>query len=237
MSDLEADCGLVPLETSQSDFKASLYQRLYRLGGHLLRSMEQFYNKFYYQKLPVDNRESLLSNAEFTARLQSLLNAALKVAEDHFNIQPHGTLIDRCRRLEQAGWDRIYREDIKHPEKLSVLERSLANRIAAEANLRMWHMRLVESFVAVTGAYVSEKPTAERFAETALIMWDTIERIKGGKATSRPKLGLQRVQMTVGEPISVSDRQEQYQASRSSAKQAVTELTRSLQIALEKTIT
>ncbi|WP_071599813.1 hypothetical protein [Mastigocladopsis repens] len=44
----------------------------------------------------------------------------------------------------------------------------LGDRIAEEANLRMWHMRLVESFVAVTGNYVHEKPTAERFAETTL---------------------------------------------------------------------
>jgi hypothetical protein len=100
----------------------------------------------------------------------------------------------------------------------------------------MWHMRLVESFVAVTGAYVQEKPTVERFAETTLLMWDAIARIKGGNPFRRPRLGKQSVQMTVGEPISVSERWEAYQASRRSAKQSVAELTQNLQTALEAMI-
>jgi hypothetical protein len=42
--------------------------------------------------------------------------------------------------------------------------------------------------------------------------------------------------MTVGEPISVSERWEAYQASRRSAKQSVAELTQNLQTALEAMI-
>jgi hypothetical protein len=164
------------------------------------------------------------------------LDAALQVAEQYFNLQPKGNLIDRCRRLEQAGWDYIYREDIKNIEALSPLKRGLADRIAEEANLRMWHMRLVESFVAVTGRYVLEKPTVERFAETTLLMWDMITRIKGGNPFRRPRLGKQWVQMTVGQPISVSDRWEAYQASRRGAKQAIADLTHDLQTALERMI-
>jgi len=49
-------------------------------------------------------------------------------------------------------------------------------------------MRLVESFVAVTGTYVLE-PTFERFAETALLMFDMLARIKGDKLPHRPRLG------------------------------------------------
>ncbi len=161
------------------------------------------------------------------------MDAALQVAEQYFNLQPKGNLIDRCRRLEQAGWDYIYREDIKNIETLSPLERGLADRIAEEANLRMWHMRLVESFVAVTGSYVLEKPTVERFAETTLLMWDMITRIKGGNPFHRPRLGKQWVQMTVGQPMSVSEHWEAYQASRRGAKQAVADLTQDLQTALE----
>jgi hypothetical protein len=148
-------------------------------------------------------------------------------------LQPKGSLIDRCRRLEQAGWDWIYREDIKNIETLSPLEKGLADRIAEEAALRMWHMRLVESFVAVTAKYVVEKNTAERFAETTLLIWDVMTRIKGGDPFKRPQLGKQTVQLTIGEPISVSDRWIDYQTSR---RKAVTELTKDLQTALEKMI-
>jgi len=77
----------------------------------------------------------------------------------------------RCRRLE-AGWTYIYREDLQDLKALSPLDGGLADWIAEEASLRMLHMRLVESFVAVTGTYVLEKPF-ERFAETALLMFDT----------------------------------------------------------------
>jgi 1-acyl-sn-glycerol-3-phosphate acyltransferase len=260
LSALEVDCGLPvravhpPSVYKSEETHKSLYRRLYRLGEHLLTLMEEFYTKFYHQKFPAASKKEVSAiletektsgftevqpsnyNVEFTARLQALLDVALQVGEEYFNLQPKGSLIDRCRRLEQAGWDYIYREDIKNPEALSPLERGLADRIAAEANLRMWHMRLVESFVAVTGAYVLEKNTADRFADTTLLMWDMITRIKGGNPFPRPRLGKQWVQMTVGQPISVSERWDTYQVSRRSAKQAVADLTQDLQTALESMI-
>lgn len=259
LSELEADCGLPVIQYPEAEIqpsdetKKSLYRRLYRLGEYLLSLMEEFYTNFYHQKLPkVSTKASSAAavpeensfqpglrsphNAEFAARLQALQDVALQVAEEYFNIQPKGNLIDRCRRLEQAGWDCIYREDLKNPELISPVERGLADRIAAEANLRMWHMRLVESFVAVTGAYVLEKTTADRFAETTLLMSDMITRIKGGNPFNRPRLGKQSVKMTVGQPLSVSDRWDTYQSSRRSAKQAVADLTQDLQTALEEMI-
>lgn len=239
LTQLEIDCGL-PLISSVAEEKSSnvvphsLYRRLLRLGGHLLALMEEFYARFYRQSLPeITATPEGSAKEEITARLQALLNLALQVAEQYFNLKPKGSLIDRCRRLEQAGWDYIYREDIKDVAALSPLERGLADRIAEEASLRMWHMRLVESFVAVTGKYVQEKPTAERFAETTLLLSDVVTRIKGGNPFKRPQLGKQRVQLTVGTPISVSERWNGYQASR---KLAVAELTQDLQTALEAMI-
>ncbi|MEG4345794.1 1-acyl-sn-glycerol-3-phosphate acyltransferase [Microcoleus sp. A003_D6] len=257
LTQLEIDCGLPPLDSSH---KANLsteitdlqdknhnfqYRRLIRLGSHLLEVMEQFYTRFYHQSFhpktsdstEVEIAKATAGDAEnekfITARLQALLDVALQVAEEYFNLKPKGSLIDRCRRLEQAGWDYIYREDIKDIAALCPLERGLADRLAEEASLRMWHMRLVESFVSVTGRYVQEKLTAERLAETTLLLWDVLTRIKGGNPFGRPKLGKQRVQMTVGEPISVSDRWEGYQTSR---RLAVAELTQDLQSALEAMI-
>jgi len=87
--------------------------------------------------------------------------------------------------------------------------------------------------VAVTGNYVNEKPTVERFAETTLLVWDMVCRIKGGNPFDRPKLGRQKAFLKIGEPISVSDRWNSYQGGRKNAKQAVIDLTQDLQIALE----
>ncbi|HAZ43635.1 MAG TPA: glycerol acyltransferase [Cyanobacteria bacterium UBA11369] len=242
LSQLEIDSGLpvedvnLSEETPKSHHHLR-YRRLFRLSAHLLTRVEEFYTRFYHQSLPIastSNRFALpTTNEELVTRLRSLLDVALKVAEQAFNLQPKGSLIDRCRRLEQAGWDWIFREDIKNIDALPPLERGLADRIAEEASLRMWHMRLVESFVAVTGRYVIEKQTPERFAETTLLIWDTMTKIKGGNAFKRPKLGKQRVCLSVGEPISISQRWDAYKSNR---RQAVAELTKDLQTALEKMI-
>ncbi|MBD2018632.1 1-acyl-sn-glycerol-3-phosphate acyltransferase [Leptolyngbya sp. FACHB-36] len=241
LAEIEHDVGLTNTTSSLDD--SALYHRLYRLGEHLLTQMEQYYTRFYHQTLPPvasaiagPDQAGLHppgSNEEFNARLNALLDVALRVAEQYFNLPAKGSVIDRCRRLEQAGWDYIYREDLKTIDQLSPVERGLADRLAEEASLRLWHMRLVESFVAVTGKYVLERPTVERFAETTLLLWDMVARIKGNSPFKRPKLGKQRALITVGEPISVSDRWEAYQVNRRSAKQAVADLTQDLQVALQ----
>jgi 1-acyl-sn-glycerol-3-phosphate acyltransferase len=210
----------------------TLYPRLFHLGEHLLSLMENFYTRFYHQKLPVQT-EAKDVNELLASRLNALLNIVLQVAEQYFDLQPKGNFNDRCRRVEQAGWNYIFREEFKDVKALSALERALGDRIAEEANLRMWHMRLVESFVAVTGKYVREKPTAERFAETTLLIWDVVTRIKGGNSFKRPSLGKQQAKITIGEPISVSERYPAYKASRQSAKQGVADLTKDLQLAME----
>ncbi|MEG5001589.1 1-acyl-sn-glycerol-3-phosphate acyltransferase [Microcoleus sp. B4-D4] len=256
LTQLEIDCGLPPLdrtntanlEAENSDTEDQNYKfqylRLIRLGSHLLTVMSEFYSRFYHKKIqPTTSILTSLSlpdttandsgNEVMVARLTALLDVALQVAEEYFNLKPKGSLIDRCRRLEQAGWDYIYREDIKDIAALCPLERGLADRLAEEASLRMWHMRLVESFVSVTGRYVQEKLTAERLAETTLLLWDVLTRIKGGNPFGRPSLGKQQVQMTVGEPLSVGDRWQGYQTSR---RLAVAELTQDLQSALEAMI-
>lgn len=228
---LEEDSGIPSESVDHPDFE-TLYRRLYRLGAHLLTVMEDFYRRFYHQPLPEPPTTPTLGTGEFSDRLNALLDVALKVAEQYFDLQPKGSVIDRCRRLEQAGWDYVHREDLK-PTAVSPLDLALAERVAEEATLRVWHMRLVESFVAVTGRYVLEKPTAERFAETALLMWDMVARIKGDNPFDRPKLGSQRAVVTVGQPLSVSDRWDAYQGNRRAAKQAIADLTQDLQSALE----
>ena len=265
LSELEAASGLSvytrdlevinqPLELNNSADQPSLeltiksqkllYLRLYRLSERLLSLMEEFYTRFYHKNIPQaqvdDNSQQAGSgrdaNEILKVRLQALVNVALEIAEEYFDLPAKGTVIDRCRRLEQAGWDYIYREDLKNLATVSDLEKGLADRIAEEANLRMWHMRLVETFVAVTGKYVIEKPTVERFAETVLLLWDMVTRIRGNSPFQRPQLGKQRVEMKIGQPLSVSAAYPAYQSSRQGARQAVSDFTQNLQQAMEALI-
>ncbi|MEO1069262.1 MAG: 1-acyl-sn-glycerol-3-phosphate acyltransferase [Cyanobacteria bacterium J06638_6] len=243
---LEQENGIAPATTPYAPGDTTTaateqrYRRLYTLGEHLLTLMEGYYRRVYQQTLPLSSLSDVDPDTpsesvpeHFAQRLEALMNAALNVAETYFQLPGKGSAIDRCRRIEQAGWDRIFRQDIAGESPLPAVERGLADREAEEASLRMWHMRLVENFVAVTGQYVRQRPSAERFAETVMILRDTVCVIQGESPFPRPQLGSQRAVLTVGEPISVSDRWPDYKASR---KQAVAQLTADLQTALEAMI-
>jgi 1-acyl-sn-glycerol-3-phosphate acyltransferase len=245
LGQLEADCGLLPVDPEQLPVALTavspavqpqqvlLYRRLLRLGEYLLTLMEKFYSKFYHQNLQYNIPATASFNDRIAARLETLLNASLSVTEQYFGLQSKGTVTDRCRRIEQTGWDWIFREDLDNLAKLPPTERGLADRIAEEADLRLWHMRLVETFVSVTGHYILEKPTVDRLAETLLLVWDTVTRLKGHNPIKRPRLGQQRVEITIDQPISISERYPAYQTNR---RQAVATLTQDLQSALEALI-
>ena len=236
MSQLEADCGL-PVRSFAYPNKVGIddyYQRLITLAQHLLTRMEEFYHRFYNQKLALDSVQAPddVSSA-IAQRLSQILEGALEVGERFFGLPSTGSIITRCRRLEEAGWSYIYRDDFKAMQNLPPLEKGLADWIADEASLQMRHMRLVESFVAVSGSYVKENPTFERFAETTLIMFDMVERVKGTKVPCRPKLGTRHAVITIGDPIDVNERWPDYAQSRRAAKEAVEQLTADLQGAME----
>lgn len=241
-----SDPNILATEPSPEPAK-TLYLRFLHLAAHLLDQLETFYRQFYHQTIPIpsavcDGTHSEETSPSFNTeraletRLKNLLQIALNVSEDYFKLSPDGTIIDRCRRVEEAGWSYIYREDLADAKHLSPLQQGLADWIAEEASLRMRHMRMVESFVAVTGSYLQEKPSAERFGETLLICFDVIARIKGQKFPKRPRLGWRSPCLTVGEPISITDYAKRYGGDRLSIKQAVKDLTQDLQQALEKMI-
>ncbi len=243
---LERECGMVVdrhdsiAAIEQSDgrpLRTLLYGRFYRLCQHLLHQIENFYGQFYHYQVP--ERTPLartISRTEISNRVQQLLAFALQVSESYFDIPAKGTNTERCRRLEQAGWDWIYREEIHLPAGFSPVTRALADRIATEVDLRMWHLRIVESLVAISSSYIKDKPTFDRFAEMTLLLWDMIALIKGDKSGRRPRLGQRRVQIVMCNPIPISDYWERYQQNRDCARQAVVDLTQELQTAMEGTI-
>ncbi|MEM8829091.1 MAG: 1-acyl-sn-glycerol-3-phosphate acyltransferase [Cyanobacteria bacterium P01_G01_bin.19] len=236
LSDLEVDSGFksVPADTMglvngvtpTKSQETELYERMYALAEYLLSLMEEFYSRFYQQKVAAESQE-------LSARLPALLDAALKVAEQSFNVQSNGNISDRCRRVEQAAWNRIYRDDLDEIEELAPAIRGLANLVASEAELRLWHMRLVETFVSVTGKYVAENYTVERLADTVLLLWKMVAKLKGESNIKQPYLGKKWVQLTAMPSLNISDYWEQYQTKR---RQGVASLTTDLQQALEKSI-
>ncbi len=233
LSKLETDSGLTPQpqdrSSSNSNREEVYYQRLLRIAECLLSQMEEFYQRFYHQTFDLTIDETAIDtlaspNQILLARLHRLQDKALSVTEQYFAIVAQGNSIDRCRRLEEAGWSYIYRSDLPDLDTLPPFKRGLADWVAVEADLRMRHMRLVESFVAVTGTYVKEKPTVERFAEMAMLMHDMMSRIQDqdNKLPGRPRLGWRQSLVTVGEPISMTQQWEIYKQDRQAARQKVT---------------
>ena len=234
LSELEAEVGLAPAASHGTD-PQQLYSRLFNLAERILSRMETFYREGYQRSLPklpepaadpaAAPSEGALpdTNALLGERLNRLMESALQVVEQALAVEPHGDLTERCRRLEQAGWDRLYPSNGANSNGTpSALDQGLADRLAEETEQHLWHMRIVESFVAVSGRYVKDDPSQERFADTLLILWDTLCRIRGGNPERRPRLGPRRAHIRIGEPLAITPRLGAYRADRRGAVAALT---------------
>jgi 1-acyl-sn-glycerol-3-phosphate acyltransferase len=243
LGQLEAEAGLPPA-ADRSLQPERLYGRLLQLAERILERMERFYRGLHPQPLAPAAAGTIAAGSgrgpdhdasDLTERLEHLLEMALGMAERDLAVEPHGNRGERCRRLEQAGWERLYPSPggpfgPSAAGGPSPLERSLAERLALETERSLWHMRLAESFVAVSGRYVRDQPSQERFADTLLILWDTLCRIRGRPIGPRPHLGPRRALIRIGAPLAVADRLAAYRADR---RAAVADLTAALQQRLE----
>jgi 1-acyl-sn-glycerol-3-phosphate acyltransferase len=243
LSQLEAEAGLAPA-AEPSLQPEHLYGRLLRLAERILERMERYYQRLQPLAAAPPSRPGATAagppaagdgDGDLSPRLERLLETALGMAERALAVEAHGNRGERCRRLEQAGWERLYpgRGGLFGPgadAAPSPLERSLAERLAQETERSLWHMRLAESFVAVSGRYVRDQPSQERFADTLLILRDTLCRIRGGAIAERPRLGPRRALIRIGDPLVATDHLAAYRADR---RAAVAALTAALQQQLE----
>jgi hypothetical protein len=214
-----------------------LYDRIYKISQYLLYQIENVYAQFHQYEIPErPPLERAISRTTISQRVQNLVDFTLQISENYFNLEPIGTNLDRSRRIEQAGWNWIYPKELKNPENVSAIGSKLADRIATEADLRMWHMQIVESFVPVTSSYLKDKPTIDRFAEIALLLWDLTARIQDKNPLHRPIIAHRRVEITIGNSISIGDYWNRYEGSRRESKQAVVDVTEELQAALERMV-
>ena len=252
LSKLEKNAGLSPPPDRSNLLPEQLYGRLLRLQNVMLEILQDFYQQAYHQPAQPSaggisswahsKAETAPSGSNSSGDLLSvdgrgerLVNTALGTLERSFGLPPNGTVAERCRRLEQAGWERIYPPS-PHPseEVVSPLRMGLTDRLAEETERRMWHMRMVEAFGAVNVTNLRERLSQERFADTLLLLWDTDCRIRGENPAERPRLGKRRAVISVDNPILISDWMEKYRIDR---RQAVAELTGTLHHHLEALIT
>lgn len=220
---IEKECGITKPEIT-SDTR---YQRLYDLGSYLVQWVSDYYKNFYGNY--ASNAPEITDSDDLATRIQNLADRILRVAEMNFGIKSKGTAIDRCRRLEQATWDRIFRNDIKGLTQLTQVERSFADQLALEANYSNWHMKIAESIIGVTSDYVRQHPSPSRYVEVLKLMWSVLYRVTERNPDSvfkeAPNFGDRKLIISVAEPLSVSDRLSEYQSSRTAAKECTRKLT------------
>ena len=197
------------ISSADADLKMSQTvrrDRLIKIGMNLLSALEQL--------------ERLTPNPEetFSERIEAYRRHGLAKAEAHFGLRAVGNLQERCRRIEQAAWDRIYREGV---DQLPPLERSLADWEAREADLQLTRMRLVEHFTSVSGHYISDRPDFDRFAEMLLLVEEAIGWIEDQPWKGQPSLGPQRVELRLGRALPVRPRLSQYRSNRRQGIQMV----------------
>jgi hypothetical protein len=230
---IEKECGLSKGEITED----KRYQRLYDLGDYLVQWVGNYYNTFYGNYAPTNLSKT---DDDLGKRLHDLTDHILSVAEMSFGIKPKGTAIDRCRRLEQTGWDRIFRNDIKDLTQLSQVERGFADQLALEATYGNWHMRIAESLIGVTSDYVRQHPSPSRYIEVLKLMWSVLERVTDRSANSvfkeTPNFGDHKLTISVAEPISVSDRLAEYQSSRAASKECTRKLTEEIHTSMKNLI-
>jgi hypothetical protein len=136
------------------------------------------------------------------ARIERLCNRALHAGERTHGLPGGGSLLDRVFRLRDAGWRRMFRDDL--PE-LSPLDRAVADAAAEQARLAARHMELVDVLEYVDPAYIGPESSIERFVEYALDLQDIVNRLLGGTIAGRMNVKGRRAIVTAGRPVSVDE--------------------------------
>ena len=201
---LERHLGISSPSAGAGDGDTSRRDRLIQIGMNLLKALEQL------ERLKPDPEQT------FSERIGAYRLHGLAKAEAHFALRPVGNLQERCRRIEQAAWDRIYREGV---DRLPPLERSLADWEAREADLQLTRMRLVEHFTSVSGHYISDRPNFDRFAEMLMLVEEAIGWIEDKPWKGQPSLGPQRVELQLGRALPVRPHLNHYRSNRREAMQ------------------
>lgn len=133
-------------------------------------------------------------------RIEAICDTALRVGERSHGIPSKGSLLDRVFRLRDAGWNRMFRNDL--PD-LSPTERAYADAFAEQAKLSARHMELVDALEYLDPGYIFPEAGFDRFLEYALMLQDVVNRLLGGTIAGRMVVKGREAIITVGEPRSV----------------------------------
>ncbi|MFW6250887.1 MAG: 1-acyl-sn-glycerol-3-phosphate acyltransferase [Alkalispirochaetaceae bacterium] len=170
-----------------------IHEALLSLTEQLVGRLEGMYAPFFKRSA---------TPSELPDRIDRVCNTALRVGERSHGILGTGTLLDRVFRLRDAGWKRMFRDDL---EGLSPVERGFADAFAEQAKLSARHMELVDALEYLDPSYISPESDLDRFLEYTLVLQDVVNRLLGGTIAGRMKVRGREAVVKVGTPKSVAE--------------------------------
>ncbi|MFA6505763.1 MAG: hypothetical protein WCT14_06685 [Treponemataceae bacterium] len=207
LSMIEKDCGLNYLTGE------SRYERLRKAAENIVRLAEDFYAET--ERTPVANQQQSLNE-----RWKAVVEAALRSGERALRLDADGDVTRRVYRIRQAGWDRLFREDLRFPKP--PLYRALADRAAGEAWYAMRHMELADIGYYLDFDALKENDPIELYVETALNYWDLTSRLRGGNISNRLNFFRKDAYLVIGKPLEIAGRLPEYRKDRKSSLNALT---------------
>ena len=213
---IERECGLPTLPSAPD---AKPYARVKRIVHYLLDRAEDHYARFHgiaFRQRSDDSPEAL------QRRVDALVEAALGEAERFFRIAPRGDWVQRVLAVRHAGLTWIHREDIASVRDLPPLDRALAERVAAEAWLRLRHLELADVLEYVRIDYLSPDSSVDRYVESVTTLWDVVNRLEGGNISGRGTPFGRSARIDIAEPLPVARFLETYRGNR---RRGVAEMT------------
>ncbi len=210
---LERECGIVRRGG------AGPHERLRAVAAAIVAHAEEFYEGL--GRLPRGERAGGLNG-----RWEAVVEAALAAGEGALALPPDGDLPRRLYRIRQAGWDRIYRDDLgsrgQGPAR-SPLFRALADRGAGEAWYAMRHMELADIGSYLDFDALTDDEPLDLLLERAVNYVDLTSRLRGGNITDRITSARADAVIVVGEPLELRERLGDYRGGRKAALDAATD--------------
>jgi len=185
-----------------------VYRALLDLTRRLLEYIENAYASLFRAPGPADSGADPGAGgpeehaAALRRRIEDLCDRVLRVGEGVHGLEAAGGLLDRVFRLRDAGWRRMFRDDLPG---LTPVERSLADAAAEEARIAARHMELVDVLEYVDPTYIGADGPRERLAEYAVDLQDVVNRLLGGTIAGRMRVTGRTAVVRAGRPVSVSE--------------------------------
>lgn len=212
----EVLCGMAPSADTHLDLQA----RTDAIGKRVLDITEDYYARTYGYRPPDIDAGSEMDRRQ--QRWNALLPAALDVAEHILGIDPErDDIVQRMYKVRMEGWNRVLPEDLA--DKLSPIDRALAQRRAGEGWFAMRHMEFVDLMSYHDVAYLTSD--FDRAVETVLNLADLVSRLMGGNISNRPN-NLRKKAVIVPGPC--LDLTEMLPSFRAKPRQAVRDATNGL---------